>query len=200
MKKLNLSFVLVFTLGAAAAFAQADLWEIDPAHSSVQFSVRHMMVSNVRGEFGKISGRIHVEGRNLSTARVEAAIDATTINTRNEGRDKHLKSADFFDADQYPTIEFKSKRVEAVRDGGFRLVGDLTMHGETREVALEVEGPTPEIKDQRGNARVGASATGKVNRKDFNILWNRALDGGGVVVGDDVSIIIDVELIKRDQR
>jgi len=181
------------------AFGQQEVWEIDAAHSSVQFSVRHMMVTNVRGEFGKIAGKVYAEGMDLTKVRVEATIDATTINTRNEGRDKHLKSADFFDVEKYPAIEFASKRVEEIENGRFRLIGDLTMHGVTREVTLEVDGPTQPVKDQRGGTRIGASATAKINRKDFNILWNRTLDGGGVVVGDEVSITIDIALVKRAQ-
>ena len=186
-------------LAAGAAAAQQEVWEIDPAHSSVQFSVRHMMVSNVRGEFSKLSGKVVADGKGLERIRVEATIDAATIDTRNEGRDKHLRSEDFFDVARYPTIEFRSTRVEPASDGTFRLIGDLTMHGVTREIILDGTGPSAEIKDQRGVSHVGASATARLNRKDFNLLWNRALDGGGVVVGDEVSIVIDVELVKRPQ-
>jgi polyisoprenoid-binding protein YceI len=186
-------------LAGAAAQAQQEVWEIDPAHSSAQFSVRHMMVSNVRGEFSKLSGRVVTGGKGLEGVRVEAAIDATTIDTRNEGRDKHLRSEDFFDVAKYPTIEFTSTRIEPASEGTFRLIGNLTMHGVTKEIALDGTGPSAEIKDQRGVSHIGASATGKINRKDFNLMWNRALDGGGVVVGDEVSIVIDVELIKRSQ-
>jgi len=182
---------------AANAIAQQDVWEIDPAHSSAQFSVRHMMVSNVRGEFAKLSGKVWMGGKDFTKARVEATIDANSINTRNEGRDKHLRSADFFDVAKYPTIEFKSKKVESVASGRLRVIGDLIMHGATKEVALDVEGPTPEIKDKSGNTRMGVSASTQLNRKDFNLTWNSALDGGGVVVGDEVSITIDLELIKR---
>jgi polyisoprenoid-binding protein YceI len=159
-----------------------------------------MMVTNVRGEFGKLSGRVYLEGRDFTKARVEVVIDAASITTRNEGRDKHLRSADFFDTATYPTLEFKSKRIERVSEGNLRMIGDLTMRGVTKEVALDVTGPTPEIKDQRGNSRVGASATTRVSRKEFNILYNSLLEGGGVVVGDEVNITIDVELIRRAQK
>ena len=179
--------------------AQRDVWEIDPAHSSAQFSVRHMMVSNVRGEFGKMAGQLTVEGRNFLQAQVEATIDAASIDTRNESRNNHLRSADFFEVEKYPTLVFKSKRIESV-GGRLRMIGDLTMRGVTKEVSLDVDGPTPEVKDQRGALRMGASATAKVNRKDFNISWNSVLDGGGVVVGDQVSITIEVELIKRQPQ
>jgi polyisoprenoid-binding protein YceI len=190
--------ILCFALcmSSGIVWAQQDVWEIDPAHSSAQFSVRHMMVSNVRGEFRKMAGRLTVEGRNFLKAQVEATIDAASIDTRNEARDKDLRSANFFEVDKYPTIVFKSKRIES-GNGRLRLIGDLTMRGVTKEVSLDVDGPTPEVKDQRGTLRMGASATTTVNRKDFNILWNSTLDGGGVVVGDQVSITIDVELVKR---
>lgn len=187
---------LVLCFSSGIVWAQQDVWEIDPAHSSAQFSVRHMMVSNVHGEFGKMAGRLEVEGRNFLKAQVEATIDATSINTRNEARDKDLRSANFFDVEKYPTIAFKSKRIESA-NGHLRMIGDLTMRGVTKEVSLDVDGPTPEVKDQRGALRMGASATTTINRKDFNVSWNSVLEGGGVVVGDQVSITIDVELIKR---
>jgi len=187
---------LVLCFSSGIVWAQQDVWEIDPAHSSAQFSVRHMMVSNVHGEFGKMAGRLEVEGRNFLKAQVEATIDATSINTRNEARDKDLRSANFIDVEKYPTIAFKSKRIESA-NGHLRMIGDLTMRGVTKEVSLDVDGPTPEVKDQRGALRMGASATTTINRKDFNVSWNSVLEGGGVVVGDQVSITIDVELIKR---
>jgi polyisoprenoid-binding protein YceI len=187
---------LVLCFSSGIVWAQQDVWEIDPAHSSAQFSVRHMMVSNVHGEFGKMAGRLEAEGRNFLKAQVEATIDATSINTRNEARDKDLRSANFFDVEKYPTIAFKSKRIESA-NGHLRMIGDLTMRGVTKEVSLDVDGPTPEVKDQRGALRMGASATTTINRKDFNVSWNSVLEGGGVVVGDQVSITIDVELIKR---
>ena len=197
MKHLLMTVAAVPMLSLSLAVAQTDVWEIDPAHSSAQFSVRHMMVSNVRGDFGKMSGRVFFDGKDFAKARVEAVIDAASISTRNEGRDKDLRSPAFFDVEQFPKIEFKSRKLEPAQPGHLRMTGDLTMHGVTREVVLDVEGPTPEVKDQRGIARIGATATTKINRKDFNILWNRTLDGGGMVVSDEVQITIDIELVKR---
>jgi polyisoprenoid-binding protein YceI len=124
-------------------------------------------------------------------------LDANSINTRNEGRDKHLRSAEFFDVAAYPSIEFKSRKIEPVAGGRFRIIGDLKLRGVTKEVVLDAEGPTAEIKDQRGSMRVGVSATTKINRKDYHIFWNSTLDSGGVVVGDEVAVTIDLELIKR---
>jgi polyisoprenoid-binding protein YceI len=191
---LGLLKTIALILPAAAA---AETWQIDPSHSAAQFTVRHMMISNVKGEFGKIAGSIQYDSADLSKTAIEATIDAASINTRVENRDKHLRSADFFDVEKYPTLTFKSKRVETAGPGKLKVTGDLTMRGTTREVVLDVEGPTEAIKDQRGNLHMGASATTKINRKDFGLVWNRALDGGGVVVGDEVAIAIDVELIKR---
>lgn len=172
-------------------------WNIDPAHSNAQFSVRHMMISNVKGEFTKVSGKAQFDQHNPSAGfSVEATIDVSTINTREPDRDKHLKSPDFFDAEKYPTITFKSKRAQKSSDG-LKLTGDLTIHGVTREVTLDVEGPTPPTKDPWGNARIGASATTKINRKDFGLTWNQALETGGILVGDEIKITIDVELVAQ---
>lgn len=182
---------------AVPAQAQTDTWEIDTAHSQSTFSVKHLMVTTVRGQFGQTSGKVQWNGKDVSTISVEATIDATTINTREQKRDDHLRSADFFDVEKFPTITFKSKRVEAASGGKFKLVGDLTMRGVTKEVVLDVEGPTSAITDMQGNQRVGATATTRLNRKDFNIVWNRALDGGGVVVSDEVDVTIDLALVKR---
>ncbi len=182
---------------AVAAPAAAQTWDIDTAHSSAQFSVKHLMVSTVRGDFGKTTGTIEFDGKNVSSIKVNATIDATSINTRNEGRDKHLKSADFFDVEKFPTITFTSKSVAAAGAGKFKVTGDLTMRGVTKQVVLDVEGPSAEIKGMRGETRVGATATTTINRQDFGVSWSRALDGGGVVVSDQVQITIDLELIKK---
>ena len=193
-------FLFLLTLTSVALFspvlAQHD-WEIDGAHSAAQFSVRHMMVSNVRGEFGKMSGSAFYDPANPATAKIDVTIDATTINTREPRRDAHLKSADFFDTANYPTITFKSKQVKPLGSGKMQIVGDLTMRGVTREVVLDVTGPSSEVKDQRGNAHVGASATTRLNRKDFGLAWNGLIEGGGLVVADEVDIVLDVELVKR---
>ncbi len=187
---------LLIVASSSLVFGQSA-WTIDSAHSAAQFSVRHMMVSNVRGEFGKLSGTAVYDPANPGAASVEATIDATTISTREPRRDEHLKSPDFFDTAKYPTITFKSKKVEPVGEGHLKVTGDLTMKGVTKEVILDVTGLNAQVKDQRGTARVGASATTRLNRKDFGVSWNRALDSGGVVVGDEVDVILDVELVQK---
>ena len=170
-------------------------YQIDPVHSSVHFSVRHMMLSNVRGEFTKVSGTIKFDPENPGDSAVDAEIDASSINTREADRDTHLKSADFLDVEKAPTLIFHSKQIEPQKDGG-RIVGDLTIRGVTREVTLDVNGPTPELKDPWGKQRIGVSATTKLNRKDYGLTWNSALETGGVLVGDEVKIIIDVEAVR----
>jgi polyisoprenoid-binding protein YceI len=197
MRHLHTVLLGLAVLSVSVASA-ADAWKIDPAHSAAQFTVRHMMISNVRGEFGKLSGTVEYDPADPAKTAVEATIDSTSINTRVEARDKDLRSPNFFDVEKYPTLSFKSKRVESAAAGKLKLVGDLTMHGTTREVTLEVEGPTPSYKDPRGNLHMGAEATTKINRKDFGMIWNHALDTGGVAVGDEVSIVIDVELVKQN--
>ena len=177
----------------AVAPAAADVWQIDPAHSAAQFSVTHMMISTVRGEFGKTSGTIEYDGKDVASIKVDATIDAATINTRIEDRDNDLKSDHFFDVAKYPTLTFKSKKVVPGTGGAFQLVGDLTIHGVTKEVTLDATGPTKVIKGMRGESRIGASATTKINRQDFGIKWSANLDGGGVVVSDAVAIAIDIE-------
>ena len=155
------------------------------------------MISNVRGEFGKLSGQILFDGEDFSSLKAEAEIQVASIDTSEPKRDEHLRSADFFDAANHPTMVFKSKRVEGVNDKKFKLVGDLTMRGVTKEIALDVEA-TPIIKGMRGEARIGAQATTRLNRQDYGIQWNRALDAGGVVVSDEVRITLDLELIRQD--
>jgi polyisoprenoid-binding protein YceI len=189
--------VAAVILGTVPCLAQVSTWEIDPVHSGAHFTIRHLMVSNVRGEFRKVTGTVNLDEKDISKSRVEAVIDATTIDTHEERRDNHLKSPDFFDVAKYPTITFKSKAVTKQGEGKFKVLGDLTMHGVTKEATLEVEGLNSQIKDQRGNLKAGASATTKLNRRDFGLTWNRALEAGGVTVGDEVGITIDVELIKK---
>jgi polyisoprenoid-binding protein YceI len=191
-----LTAVLALVL-AANGLAQTVRWEIDPAHSNASFTVRHMMVSNVRGEFTKLAGGVDVVGDDPTTAKVAVTIDAASINTREPKRDAHLRSAEFFNVEKYPAITFSSKKVERAGEGRLKLVGDLTMHGVTKEVTLDVEDLTPEVKDPGGNLRVGAHATARINRKDFGLLWNKVLEAGGVLVGDEVTITIEVELVKK---
>ena len=171
-------------------------YQIDPAHTSAHFTVRHMMVANVRGAFGKVSGAVVYDPGKPGETSIEAEIDATSINTREDARDIHLKSADFLDVEKYPTIVFKSKKVEFAGPGELKVVGDLTIHGVTREVTLNVEGPSGEHKDPWGNVKIGATATTKIKRSDFGLTWNAVLETGGILVGDDVKIEIDAELAK----
>jgi len=189
--------VALFVVMAARSAAAEGVWEIDAAHSTVQFSVRHMMVSNVRGEFRNVSGTVRGDEKDPMHAQVEATIDTTSIDTRNEKRDGHLKSPDFLDAERYPTMTFRSKRIEKTDNGRYRVTGDLALHGVTREVTLDVDGPTAPVKDPMGNLRAGAQATAKLDRRDFGITWSKALDGGGVMVGDEVDVTIDVEATRK---
>jgi polyisoprenoid-binding protein YceI len=175
----------------------AIVYDIDPAHSSAQFSVRHMMISNVKGEFTKVSGTVAFDTDNPADSKVEATIDVSSLHTRDEQRDGHLKSPDFLDAATFPEIKFVSKSVEKHGEGEHLVKGDMTIHGVTKEVTLRVDGPTPEMKDPWGNLRAGASATAKISRKDFGLVWNVAMETGGVLVGDQVSITLEVELIRR---
>ena len=192
---------LVLTVAAVAALAApagaGTAWQIDSAHSSVQFSVRHLMISNVRGEFTKVSGAAETDDQDLTHSKVQATIDAGSINTREQKRDDHLRSPDFLDVAKYPTITFTAKKIEKAGDDRYKMTGDLSLHGVTREVVLDVVSSGPPIKDLMGMTRAGARATAKINRKDFGIVWNKALDGGGFAVGDDIDVTIDVEGIKQ---
>ncbi len=182
---------------AAPLLAHAATWEADPAHSSVDFAIRHMMISTVRGQFRTFSAKIAGDPANPSGATIEATMDAGSIDTGNEKRDGHLKSPDFLDVQKFPTITFKSTGVQKAGEGKVKVTGDLTLHGVTKPVVLEVEGPTPSIKDPMGNTKAGAHATTRINRKDFGIVWNKTMDGGGVMVGDDIDVSIDVEAVKK---
>ncbi len=178
------------------AIAGASTWQIDPAHTSAQFAVRHMMVSTVRGTLGPVAGTLTLDDADVTKSSIAATLDVSGIDTREPKRDAHLKSPDFFDAATYPTIKFTSKRITKVGEAKFQIAGDLTIHGVTKEVVLDVEGlPTP-FKDPMGNVRMGGAATTKLNRKDFGLTWNKALDGGGLLVGDEVLVTIDIELTK----
>lgn len=171
-------------------------YKIDPAHSKAHFVVRHMMITNVRGGFNGVQGTLVYDAENPSASSVDVAIDATTINTQEPDRDKHLSSADFLDVEKYPTLTFKTKAVTKGGDGELQVKGDLTIHGVTKEVALKVEGPTAEGKDPWGNTRIGASATTKIKRSDFGLTYNAALETGGILIGDEVKIELEVSLIK----
>jgi polyisoprenoid-binding protein YceI len=176
---------------------QAAPWEFDPDHTGVHFKVRHLMVSSVRGEFEKVSGKIVYDETDVTKSSADITIDAASINTRVAKRDDDLRSPNFLDVAKYPTITFKSRRVEKTGDGTLKMTGDLTIHGVTKQVVLNVEGPAPASKDPWGNTRVGGTATTKINRKDFGLTWNKALETGGVMVGDEVEITIDVEIYKK---
>ena len=189
-------FALTAALLVVPSLAGAASYELDPAHSTVQFSVRHMMVSNVRGEFREVSGSLEFDEKDLAKSSIDVSINAKSISTANEKRDEHLRNADFLDVEKFPTITFKSKKF--VKTGnGHKVTGDLTLHGVTKEVVLNVDGPTKEVKDPWGGIRIGASATAKINRKDFGLTWNKALEAGGVVVGDEISIQLEVEFTKK---
>lgn len=179
------------------ALGQAATWEADPAHSSIGFAIRHMMISTVRGQLKTFTATAVGDPTNPSGATIEASIDAASIDTGNEKRDSHLKTPDFLDVAQFPKITFKSTKIEAAGPGKAKVTGDLTLHGVTKPVVLVVEGPTATIKDPMGNTKTGATATTKINRKDFGIVWNKSMDGGGLMVGDDLDVTIDIEAVKK---
>jgi polyisoprenoid-binding protein YceI len=170
-------------------------WKIDPAHSSAHFVIRHMMITNVRGGFSGVQGTVVYDPADLSSSSIDVTIDKNSLSTGDATRDTHIKSADFLDVEKYPTITFKSKKIATDGDG-LKVTGDLTIHGVTKEVALNVEGPTGEQKDPYGNIRVGASATTKIKRSDFGLKWNAVLETGGIMLGDDLKLELDVSLIK----
>jgi polyisoprenoid-binding protein YceI len=182
-------------LAPALALAEAAAWNIDPAHTQSNFTVRHMVISNVRGEFKKTSGTVRIDEQDPSRSSVEAVIDAGSIHTREDKRDAHLRSPDFFDVERYPKITFRSSKVERAGEG-WKVAGDLTMHGVTRPVVLDVSALTPEVKDPYGMTRRGLSARTTVNRRDFGLNWSKTVEAGPVV-GDEVKIEIEAELIKE---
>ena len=173
------------------------IYELDPVHTHVGFSVRHMMVSQQRGTFSGVTGTLTLDRANLAQSRVEVSIDVATINTNNTDRDNHLRSPDFFDAANHPKITFVSREVQAKDDGELRVTGDLTIRGTTRAVVLTVEPISEESKDPFGNIKVGTSVTGKISRKDFGLVWNAILETGGVAVGDDVKLMLDVQFQRK---
>jgi polyisoprenoid-binding protein YceI len=195
----RIGLVAAALLASVSALAQTSNWTIDPNHSTAQFTVRHLAISNVTGNFMKVTGSVILNDKDIAQSQVSASIDVNSINTRVEARDKDLKSPNFFEVEKYPTIEFKSKRI--VSSGGkLQLIGDLTLHGTTREVTLDVDGPTPEMTDAHGNSRRGISATTAINRKDFNLVYNNLLKTGEAVVGDNIKIQIDAEIVKQKQE
>ena len=196
MKRFVKLIAAVVTL-AIPAFASASTWNIDPDHSNVGFKVRHLMVSNVKGSFDKHSGTIDINDKDITKSKVEVTIDTTSINTNVQKRDEHLRSADFFDVAKYPTMTFVSKKVAKAGEDKLKITGDLTLHGVTRQVVLDVDGLSKDSKDPWGNIRRGATASTKINRKDFGLVWNKALETGGVTVGEEVTITLEIEMIKK---
>jgi polyisoprenoid-binding protein YceI len=191
---LTTGLAVCFSLPASAA---TSTWQLDPAHSAAQFSVKHLAISTVRGAFSNVKGTVSFDDKDISKSNVDVTIDVTTVDTREPNRDKDLKSDKFFDAAQYPTMTFKSTKVEQVSPGKLKVTGDLTIRGVTKSVVLDVEGPTAAVKDPWGNQRAAVSATTKINRQDYGVKWNATMDNGGVVVGDEVSINIDAEMVQK---
>jgi polyisoprenoid-binding protein YceI len=179
----------------ANAGTQTQTWQIDPAHTDVEFAVRHLMVSNVKGHFGNVTGTIEIDEQNPLAPRVTASIPVATLDTRSEQRDAHLRSGDFFAVDAYPTIEFKGGRIAGDPRADFTLTGEITIRGVTREITLDV---TTEGRgnDPWGNERIGYSATGKLERKDFGLTWNQIIEAGGVALGDTVKITINTAVTR----
>lgn len=194
----RIAVIVGMTVGLSLpAGAATSTWQIDPQHSSAQFAVRHLGLSTVRGAFSKLSGTMIRDDQDITNSSVEVTIDVNTVDTREPDRDKDLRSERFFDVAHFPTMTFKSKKVEQVAPGKLRVTGDLTIRGTTREVTLDVDGPTAPVKDPWGNQRLAATGTTKINRQDYGVKWNAKLDNGGVVVGDEVNITLDVEMIQK---
>lgn len=172
-------------------------YNIDSAHSSAHFTIRHLMISNVRGSFSKVTGTVVYDSENPADSSVQAEIDASTLSTGEAQRDAHVKSPDFLHVEQHPKFQFQSTKVEKTGDGEFKVTGNLTVHGVTKPVVLNVEGPSQETKDPWGNTRIGAAATTKIKRSDFGLVWNAPLETGGLVLGDDLKIELDLSLVKQ---
>ncbi|MBF0508460.1 MAG: polyisoprenoid-binding protein [Deltaproteobacteria bacterium] len=182
------------------SFASASNWTIDPVHSNIQFKIRHLMISNVKGVFGKVQGVIKLDDKDITKSNLTVTIDTASISTGVDKRDEDLKSANFFDVAKFPTMTFVSKKVMKKSMGKLEVIGDLTIHGIAREVVLDVEEFSNEIKDPWGGIRRGASAYTKINRKDFGITWNKTMETGGVMIGDDVFITLEVEMVKEQSK
>jgi polyisoprenoid-binding protein YceI len=196
MKRL-IRIVIACTVLALPVVALAATWIIDPEHTSIEFKVRHMMISNVRGEFRKFSGTAELGDDGITTLQVQMTFDTATVDTGVEKRDNHLRSEDFLDVAKYPTMTYVSKKVQQKDDGKLKIHGELTLHGVAKEVAFDVEGPSPPIRDPKGNIRRGATATGKLNRRDFGINYNGVLDSGAAMVGEEVAVVVEVELVRK---
>jgi polyisoprenoid-binding protein YceI len=195
MKRLIASVATVIAF-ALPALASATTWNIDPDHSNVGFKVRHLMVSNVKGSFEKHTGVVTINDKDITKSKVDVSIDTASVNTNVAKRDDHLRGADFFDVTKYPTMTFVSKKVAKAGKGKLKVTGDLTLHGVTKEVVLDVDALSKESKDPWGNTRSGTVATTKINRKDFGLVYNAVLETGGVAVGEEVTINLEIEMIK----
>lgn len=182
---------------ALSATCTAAEWTVDPMHSQASFAVKHMMVSTVHGSFNGLKGTVYYDPSHPVAAKANLTIDATTLDTRNDMRDKDLKSENFFDIAKFPTITFVSTKVESAGEGKLKITGDMTIHGVTKEVTWQVEGPAASVKDPKGNLHTGATASTTINRKDFGLTWNKTLDGGGVMVSDAVDLSVEVELVEK---
>ena len=196
MKKAFILAVLAASL-TSAAFGQSATYQIDPAHSNAQFVVRHLGISNVQGQFTKISGTVQLDEAEVTKSTVNATIEVNSLDTRVAARDKDVLSEHFFDASKFPSMTFQSKKIVRGEGGKLKMTGDLTLHGVTREVTFDVDGPTAAIKDPWGNIRRGVSATAKITRQDFGLTYNSALPSGELMVGDSVAITLDIEIIKK---
>jgi polyisoprenoid-binding protein YceI len=183
-------------MSTAVPVTAISTWSIDPAHSSVHFKVRHMMISNVRGEFRTVRGSLKLNDADLTRSEIDIEIDTSSIHTRDEQRDAHLRSPDFLDTEHHPLLTFRSTKIETAGVDTFRVQGDLTVHGVTRTVELDVDSVSAATKDPWGNVRMAASASTVISRKDFGLTWNAALETGGVLVGDDVTVDLDVQFVK----
>ncbi|MGC0775386.1 MAG: YceI family protein [Candidatus Acidiferrum sp.] len=193
---------IALTAGLAAALslpsaAATSTWEIDPMHSSAQFAVKHLAISTVRGAFTSVKGSVQFDSQDITKSTVDVTIDVNSVDTRVAARDKDLRSDHFFDAEHFPTMTFKSTKVDQVAPGKLKVIGDLTIRGITKQITLDVDGPTAPIKDPWGNERMAINATTKINRQDFGVKWNATMDNGGLVVGDDVAITIDAEMFQK---
>ena len=199
MKNRRIHAAVAFAVAGIPAImhAQTVAWRIDPLHSSAQFSVRHMMISTVRGHFGGVKGKVLYDPKNPAASSVEATIDCSTVNSGEPKRDSDLKTAEFFDVQRYPVMKYKSTRVEVPLPGKLKVTGDLTINAITRQVILDVDGPTRPIRDTQGREKIGVSGLAKISRKDFGILYNPLMEAGGVAVSDDVVITLEIELIKN---
>lgn len=197
LKASALAIALTFAPFATSAHAATAVWDLDNAHTSIEFSVRHMMISKVKGTFKTATGTLKVDDKDMAKSAADFTIDAKSIDTGNEKRDEHLRSADFFDVAKFPTITFKSAKVDKARKG-MKVHGFITMHGQTKPLVFEVEGPTKAIRDPFGMTRSAVSAKAKLHRKDFGLQWNQALEAGGVAVGEEVDIAIEAEFVKKE--